>query len=292
METPEDLGTRADPPSHPDLLDWLAAEFMDPQTPVPVAAEPPRPWSLKHLHRLIAGSSAYRQASVLTPASLERDPANRLLGRGPRFRVEGETVQDIALKVSGLLSPKIGGPSVFPPLPDGVMSLAYGPITWNVSEGDDRYRRALYTFWKRSVPYPALLTFDAPAAEQSCVRRTRSNTPLQALTTLNEPTFHQAARWLAWRALAAADTDEQRSRWAFRQCVSRPPTDRETTVLLGLLAQARAEYTSRPGDAGRFAFADPKSPAPLPRGQTTTDLAAWSVVTRAMLNLDETITKE
>ena len=279
--TPEDFGTRAEKPSHPELLDWLASEFMD------------RGWSLKELHRLIVNSATYRQSSRIPPVLLEKDPYNRLIARGPRVRVDGESVQDIALKASGLLSEKIGGPSVFPPLPDGVMALAYGPIAWNVSEGDDRYRRAMYTFWKRSVPHPVLLTFDAPPAEQSCPRRMRSNTPLQALTTLNEPTFNQAARWLAWRALqVSAKSDADRAAWVFRQCVSRRPEPGELTTLVGLLGSARSEFTARPRDAAQFAFADPKNPAPLPTGMTIPDLAAWSTVARAVLNLDETITKE
>ncbi len=290
--TPEDFGVRSDPPSHPELLDWLASEFAEPRSKIPGSQVQPTPWSLKHLHRLIVNSATYRQSSRVTVELLERDPYSRLLARGPRVRVDGESVQDIALKAAGLLSPKIGGPSVFPPLPEGVMSLAYGPIPWNVSEGDDRYRRAMYTFWKRSVPHPAMLTFDAPAAEQSCVRRMRSNTPLQALVTLNEPTFNQAARWLAWRALGAAGSDAERATWAFRQCLSRKPSSQESTVLLKLLADARKEFGERPKDAPQFAFADPKNPPPLPAGATATDVAAWSTVTRAILNLDETITKE
>lgn len=295
VPTPEDFGTRADKPSHPELLDWLASELM---TPTFNVSRPTTdtghavPWSLKNLHRLIVSSATYRQSSRVTPELLEKDPYNRLLARGPRVRVDAEAVQDIALKASGLLSPKVGGPSVFPPLPDGVMALAYNQIAWNVSEGDDRYRRAMYTFWKRSVPYPAMLMFDTPAAEQSCVRRVRSNTPLQALTTLNEPTFNQAARWLAWRALSAAPSDESRAVWAFRQCVSRPPSPEESAVLLKLLAQARDEYATKSKEAAQFAFADPKNPAPLPSGTGVADLAAWSTVTRAILNLDETITKE
>lgn len=280
VPTPEDFGTRADKPSHPELLDWLASEFMR------------RGWSFKELHRLIVTSATYRQSSRVTPELLEKDPYNRLLARGPRVRVDAEAVQDIALKASGLLSPKVGGPSVFPPLPDGVMALAYNQMAWNVSEGDDRYRRAMYTFWKRSVPYPAMLMFDTPAAEQSCVRRNRSNTPLQALTTLNEPTFNQAARWLAWRALNAASSDNARAAWVFRQCVSRAPNANETAVLLKLLASAREEFISKPRDATQFAFADPKNPAPLPPDASVADLAAWSTVARAILNLDETITKE
>ncbi|HAB15761.1 MAG TPA: PSD1 and planctomycete cytochrome C domain-containing protein [Verrucomicrobiota bacterium] len=290
VEAPEDFGVRSPAPSNPELLDWLAAEFMGPRVSIP--AESPRPWSLKHLHRLIVNSRTYQQSSRVTPELLERDPYNHFLARGPRFRVDAEGVQDIALKVSGLLSPKVGGPSVFPPLPDGVMGLAYGPIPWNVSEGDDRYRRAMYTFWKRSVPYPAMMTFDAPTAEQSCVRRVRSNTPLQALVTLNEPTFHQAARWLAWRALAAHDTDQARATWAFRQCVSRVPTDQERVILLRLLDEARREFEMKSKEAAQFALSDPKSPPPLPANTTVTDLAAWTSVTRAILNLDETLTKE
>jgi hypothetical protein len=292
VTTPEDFGVRSDPPSHPELLDWLADEFAAPRLKIPGSNAQPTPWSLKHLHRLIVNSATYRQSSRVTADLLERDPYNRLLARGPRVRVDGEAVQDIALKAAGLLSPKVGGPSVFPPLPEGVMSLAYGPIPWNVSEGDDRYRRAMYTFWKRSVPHPAMLTFDAPAAEQSCVRRVRSNTPLQALTTLNEPTFNQAARWLAWRTLGAAGADAERVSWAFRQCLSRRPSSQEAAVLLKLLADARKEFAERPKDAPQFAFADPKNPPPLPAGATATDVAAWSAVTRAILNLDETITKE
>ncbi len=289
--TPEDFGVRSDPPSHPELLDWLAAEFMEP-TVADSSGAAPRPWSFKHLHRLIVSSATYRQASRVNPDLLEKDPYNRLLARGPRFRVEAEAVQDIALKVSGLLSPKIGGPSVFPPLPEGVMSLAYGPIPWNVSEGDDRYRRAMYTFWKRSVPYPAMMTFDAPSAEQSCVRRVRSNTPLQALVTLNEPTFNQAARWLAWRALSAAPADADRLVWAFRQCLGRHPDPAEVEVLAKLLGDARTEFAATSREAAQFALSDPKNPPPLPPGSSMTDLAAWTTVTRALLNLDETLTKE
>jgi hypothetical protein len=281
VTSPEDFGTRADKPSHPELLDWLAIEFMD------------RGWSLKAMHRLIVNSATYRQSSRVTPQLLEKDPYNRLLSRGPRFRVDSEIVQDIALSAAGLLSPKIGGPSVFPPLPDGVMQLAYGPIPWNVSEGDDRYRRGMYTFWKRSVPYPALTTFDSPQAEQSCVRRVRSNTPLQALITLNEPTFNNAARWLAWRLLNdTALNDQARMSRGFRLVLARKPSPKEAAALMSLLDSARADFDSRPKDAALFAFADPKNPAPLPDGVNVPRLAAWTTVSRALLNLDETVTKE
>ncbi len=281
VTTPEDFGVRSEAPSHPELLDWLAGEFVQ------------SGWSLKGLHRVIVSSATYRQSSRVTPALLEKDAYNRLLARSPRLRVEAETIQDIALRASGLLSPKIGGPSVFPLLPEGVMSLSYGPIPWNISEGDDRYRRAMYTFWKRSVPYPALVTFDAPTAEQSCVRRMRSNTPLQALVTLNEPTFNQAARWLGYRALSeGGKNDDARLAFAFRVCTARQPDAKELKALRSLLTDARAEFAASAKDAATVAFADPKNPVPLPAGANTVDLAAWSAVSRALLNLDETITKE
>ena len=178
--TSEDLGLQCDPPSHPELLDWLAVEFME------------NGWSLKHLHRLIVTSAVYRQSSRPTPELLARDPYNRLLARGPRSRVDAELVRDIALAASGVLDPKIGGPSVCPPAPAFLFQppTSYGPKVWNEAAGPERYRRALYTFRYRSVPYPMLQAFDAPNGDFACVRRTRSNTPLQALTTLNEPIYH------------------------------------------------------------------------------------------------------
>lgn len=291
VTTPEDFGTRADPPSHPELLDALALEFTEPRLTLPGESHP-TPWSLKHLHRLITHSATYRQDSRTTPTLLEKDPYNRQLARGARFRVEAETIQDIALQAAGILSPKIGGPSVFPTLPDGVMQISYGPIPWNVSEGEDRYRRGLYTFWKRSVPYPALMSFDAPASEQSCARRTRSNTPLQALTTLNEPTFNTAAKWLAFRTLhEGGNTDASRIRHAFRLCTARVPDAQETQSLMRLLQQAQAEFDRNPTQAAQAAFPDPKNPAPLPIGTTLPQLAAWSAVARTLLNLDETLTR-
>ena len=179
VATAEDLGTQGEPPSHPELLDWLAVELMD------------NGWSLKHIHRLIVTSATYQQSSAVTPELLARDPDNRLLARGPRYRVDAEIVRDIALAASGLLNDKIGGPSVYPPAPEFLFQppASYGPKTWDDDTGADRYRRALYTFRFRSVPYPVLQNFDAPNGEVACVRRVRSNTPLQALTTLNEPLF-------------------------------------------------------------------------------------------------------
>ena len=189
VATSEDLGVQCEPPSHPELLDWLAVEFME------------SGWSLKHLHRLIANSATYRQSSRVTAPLLQRDPYNRLLARGPRFRVDAEIVRDIALSASGLLDPKIGGPSVCPPAPAFLFQppVSYGPKVWNEAIGIERYRRAFYTFRYRSVPYPMLQAFDAPNGDFACVRRSRSNTPLQALATLNEPIYLECAGH--WRCL-------------------------------------------------------------------------------------------
>jgi len=227
----EDFGTRSEMPSHPELLDWLACEFMD------------RGWSVKAMHRLIVGSATYRQSSHVTPALYARDPYNRLLARGPRFRVEAEIVRDIALKSSGLLNTKLGGPSIYAPAP-GFLFLppaSYAPFPRSDESGPDRYRRALYTFRRRSTPYPLLATFDAPNGDFSCVRRLRSNTPLQALTTLNETLFVECAQALARQALEhGGSTDAERVAYAFRRVLGRVPTGDEHKVLLGLLnAQSR-----------------------------------------------------
>lgn len=184
VSTSEDLGTQSEAPSHPELLDWLAVEFMD------------HGWSVKTLHRRIVNSATYRQSSRITPELYERDPNNRLLARGPRFRVEGEIVRDIALAASGLLNEKIGGRSVMPPAPSFLFQppASYAPFPWKDEAGLEKYRRALYTFRRRSTPYPALQTFDVPNADQACVRRLRSNSPLQALVSLNEPIFVECAQ--------------------------------------------------------------------------------------------------
>src|SRR5690606_9860599 len=186
VETSEDLGTQAPPPSHPELLDWLAVEMMEPVAGAPGDGRSGlTPWSLKHLHRLIVNSSTYRQSSRVTPELLERDPYNRLLARGARFRLEAEAIRDMALPESGILEPERGGLPVYPPAPAFLFlpPASYGPKVWNEETGRGRYRRALYTFRYRSVPYPVLQTFDAPTGDFSCVRRVRSNTPLQALTS-------------------------------------------------------------------------------------------------------------
>ena len=276
--TPEDIGTRCERPSHPELLDWLACEFMD------------SGWDMKSLHRLIVQSAAYRQASRVSPALLANDPYNRLLARGPRFRVDAEIVQDIALSASGLLNPKIGGPSVRPPIPASVGDTVYGGFSWPESAGEDRYRRGMYTFWKRSLPFPSLIAFDAPTAENACPRRVRSNTPLQALTTLNEKTFVEAAQAMGLRVLKEAGPDDSsRATYAFRLCTGRAPTERELTSLLRFWEEQYRYFEDRSAAALAVAIADPKN---IPPDVNVHKAAAWAMVSRAILNLDETITKE
>jgi hypothetical protein len=283
VETVEDFGTQSSPPAHPELLDWLAVELME------------HGWSLKHMHRLIVTSAAYRQSSRVTPELLERDPYNKLLARGPRFRVDAEIVRDIALATSGLLNPEIGGPSVYPPAPEFLFQppVSYGPKNWHTETGAERYRRALYTFRYRSVPYPMLQTFDAPPGEAACVRRSRSNTPLQALTTLNEPLFLEAARALAFKTLEqGGKSPAERLSYAFRRCVSREPNEAESTELLGLLARQQKRYAAGELNAWGMLEASPAFQGHLPGGATPAEAAAWTAVSRVLLNLDETITKE
>lgn len=260
VETSEDLGSQGALPSHPELLDWLAVEFME------------HGWSQKHLHRLIVTSATYRQSSKVTPELLAHDPFNRWLARGPRLRVDAESVRDIALAASGLLDRTVGGPSVYPPAPEFLFQppASYGPKVWKQDAGAEKYRRALYTFRFRSVPYPALQAFDAPTGDFSCTRRSRSNTPLQALTTLNEPLFVECAAALAARTLReGGEQDVGRLNYAFQCCAARTPTSEEAAILLDLLQRQR----SRTGDSA-------------------TDMVPWTVVARVLLNLDETITKE
>ncbi len=278
VSSSEDLGTQSDPPTHPELLDWLAVEFMD------------SGWAMKKLHRLIVTSATYRQSSRLTPELLARDPGNHLLARAPRFRVDAEIVRDVALSASGLLTEHIGGPSAYPPLPGFLLlpPASYGPKVWKEDTGPDRFRRALYTFRFRSVPYPALEAFDAPNGDFACVKRARSNTPLQALTALNEPLFVECARGLAGRVLREAATDETRLERAFRLCVGRRPEKAEAQVLANMLAKERKRFAS-PGAKPEELLAG--GPA-LPVGRAPAEAAAWVAVARVLLNLDETMTRE
>ena len=272
VETPDDLGLQGAAPSHSELLDWLAVEFMD------------SGWSLKHLCGLIAGSATYGQSSHIEASAGAEDPYNRRLARGPRFRVDAEIVRDIALRVSGTLDPTVGGPSVYPPAPKFLFQppASYGPKVWNEETGSDRYRRGLYTFRFRSVPYPMLETFDAVPGNVACVRRPRSNTPLQALVTLNEPMSMELARRFGRLIIDEGGGDDRsRIEFAMRRAVSRGPTDREWGILNAYLHTQRARLADGSLDPNAL-VGDPDAD----------EWAAWSLVARALINLDETITKE
>ena len=254
VATENDFGTQGAPPTHPELLDWLSSEFVR------------RGWSLKAMQRLVVTSSTYRQSSRARPELRDVDPYNKLLGRQTRLRLEAETIRDVALASSGLLCREIGGPGVYPPQPQGVFRFTQTAKYWKESQGPDRYRRGMYTYFWRSSPYPLLTTFDAPDATLACTRRMRSNTPLQALTLANDPAFFEMAQGLAARVLREAPpSDNERIRHAFRICLARLPEERESRRLTELLVKQR-----------RF-FAEG---------------AAWTAVARVLLNLDEFITRE
>jgi len=296
VNTPEDFGMQSEPPSHPELLDWLACEFMQPSVDLGKKSLGLfQPWSLKHIHRLIVASATYRQESKTTPELYAKDPYNRLLARGSRLRVEGEIVRDIALSASGLLNPKIGGRSVFSPAPEFLFQppASYAPFPWKEEDGPDRYRRALYTFRRRSTPYPVLQVFDAPNGDFSCVRRMRSNTPLQALALLNETVFVECAQALARKVLEAGGaTDSDRLTYAFRRVLARVPSKEETSELLGLLEKQKQRIAEGWVNAAEIATGKNERPQNLPAGVSPAQLAAYTVVSRVLLNLDETITKE
>jgi hypothetical protein len=260
VETENDFGTRGASPSHPELLDWLAWEFMR------------QGWSLKALHRRIVMSAAYRQSSHARRDLEPIDPRNRLLARQARLRIEAEVVRDVALAASGLLDRRVGGPSVFPPQPAGVSQFTQVKQAWKADEDIRRYRRGMYTYLRRSSPHPALATFDAPDASTACTRRDRSNTPLQALTLLNDAGFTECAYGLAARLLRAVDP----VRLGFRLCLCRQPSQAEGKRLGEFLSGQRAYYAANParapGKAGRK--------------------AALVLLARVLLNLDEQITRE
>jgi mono/diheme cytochrome c family protein len=272
VETSEDFGTQGESPSHPALLDWLATEFM-------------RGWSLKAIHKTIVMSATYRQSSKASPKLLQRDPYNRLLARGPRLRLEAEMIRDQALAISGLLSKKMGGPSVFPPQPDGLWQMVYSGDKWDTSKGDDRYRRGLYTFWRRTMPHPAMTTFDAPSREFCVVKRTRSNTPLQALNLLNDPAYIEAAQALARRLVAEGGaTDPERIAFGLRLCLARAGSKAEIDRLTALYHEQFTHFKNN-SDAAR------KMAGEKCNADEAASLAAWTVVANVLLNLDELITK-
>jgi mono/diheme cytochrome c family protein len=262
VETSEDFGTQSTPPSHPALLDWLATEFMA------------RNWDMKAMNRLIVTSATYRQSSNATPALLAKDPQNVLLARGPRFRMEAEMIRDTVLAASGLLSPKVGGKSVYPYQPDGVWDTPYSSERWMESQGEDKHRRGLYTFWRRTAPYASFLALDATSREECTVRRIRTNTPLQALALLNDMGMFEAAQAMAKQMPADVD---QAIVWTFRSCLARQPRKAELDRLKKLYTGLRAKYAADPDRAKKIAG--------------TPDLAAKTMLANTILNLDETITK-
>ena len=281
VETSEDFGTRAAVPEHREVLDWLAVDFME------------HGWSQKHLIKTILSTATYQQSSRTTPAMLERDPRNRLLTRGPRFRLEAEVIRDSALSIAGLLTLKVGGPSIFPPVPQSVLDFNYfKPDYWLPAEGPERYRRALYVFRKRSMPDPALSNFDAPNGDLACARRPRSNTPLSALTSLNEPIFVEAAQALAQRVLREGGADDAaRADYAYQLCTARPIKPEELQSVLELLDEYRARLRKGELKAGQVAFSSFTKLDNLPVDATPNDIAAWTIISRVLLNLDETMTK-
>jgi len=285
VRTPGDFGVRGERPSHPELLDWLAADLVAGAG----AGEMARPWSRKALIKRIVQSATYRQSSRHRRELQEVDPQNRLLARQNRLRVEGEIVRDISLDAAGLLSRKVGGPSVYPPLPPGIAELSYaGNFKWNVSTGEDRYRRGMYTFFKRTSPHPNLTTFDCPDANLACLERRASNTPLQALTTLNNESFAEAARAFANRILMEPSmaSDTERLVQAFRISVARAPQADETRQLEELLAASTAWYAERLDQARELTGKSTVAGVPPERH------AAWIAAARVLLNLDEFVTRE
>jgi hypothetical protein len=277
VRTSDDFGAQGERPTHPQLLDWLATELVR------------SGWDGKHLLKRMVMSAAYRQSSRVTPQALEADPENRWLSRGPRFRMSAEMVRDQALLASGLLSPKMYGPPVRPPRPTLGLKAAFGGSTdWETSAGADRYRRAIYTEWRRSLPYPSMATFDAPNREVCTVRRERTNTPLQALVTLNDPVYVEAAQALGRRMAEHAGDAAARTRFGFRLCLSRHPEQQELDRLVQLYTTSLDRFRTAPEQAERMA-ADPLGP--IPPGQDVAELAAWTVVGNVLLNLDETLMK-
>ncbi len=270
VATLQDFGLQGELPSHPDLLDWLALEFVE------------GGWSTKRLHRLIVTSATYKQASRVTPEMLARDPNNRLLTRGPRVRLEAEMVRDLVLRSSGLLAMKLGGPSVFPPQPPEVTTEgAYGRLDWRVSEGLDRYRRGLYTFMKRTAPFALFGTFDGPSGEVCVARREVSNTPLQALTMLNDAAVLEGARELGRQLAEDKRPVEDRVRSLFCRVLTRPPSSEETAALVGFYRSQKERLQKKELDAAALAGAS----------KSAVERAAWAALARVLFNLDETITK-
>ena len=276
VETVEDFGIQGSPPSHRELLDRLAIALRE------------QDWSLKRFLKAVVLSETYRRSSEAHREADEIDPQQRLLARFPRLRLDAEAIRDSSLAAAGLLGDRMFGPPVFPPQPEGVWTVIYSGSTWNTSTGEDRHRRGLYTYWRRTVPYPAMATFDAPSREVCVSRRSRTNTPLQALVTLNDPAFVECAQGLARQALAIGGNDLARLDAMMLRTLGRPPTAAEADELRSLLEDQWIEWSARPRDARRFAE-DPIGP--LPSGVDPVEAAAWTAAASVLLNLDEFLVK-
>jgi hypothetical protein len=277
VESEEDFGLQGIPPSNQELLDYLAATFRDELK-----------WSQKALLKQIVLSATYRQSGATTPDRLAKDPNNLLFSRGPRFRLGAEVLRDQALAVSGLLSAKMNGPSVMPPQPDGIWKTVYSGVKWETSQGEDRYRRALYTFWRRTSPYPSLTTFDAGSGEFCVIRRVRTNTPLQALVLLNDPAFVEAAGALGKQMVQQkSPAPKDRIAYGFRRVLSRTPAEAELTRLVHLYETTLAELKAKPDGAAALL----KSANSVAEGSVGSEQAAYTVIANVLLNLDEALTK-
>jgi len=281
VRTEEDFGTQGERPSHPGLLDWLAVEFMDSD------------WSMKHIHRTIVMSATYQQSSRISPDALQRDPKNRLLARGPRMRLSAEMIRDHALTASGLLVNALGGPPVYPPQPGGIWRHVGRNAPKYVIENDgDRFRRGIYVVWRRGAPYPSFVNFDAPDRASCVVQRARTNTPLQALTLMNDPAYVEMAMAMAGRILTEAPADDVASRatYGFRLATGREPNARELQAVSDLVTREKKQFESDPKLAEAL-INDIEGWKP-PRDLSRVDLAAWFFAAHVLLNLDETITQD
>ncbi len=280
VESNSDFGIMGARPSHPQLLDWLAAEFVESQ------------WDYRHMLKMMVTSAAYRQSGKVSPEKLEQDPFNRLLARGPRTRLDAEPIRDLALAAAGLLSPKIGGPSVKPYQPDGIWEAVAMPQsdtrTYQQDRGESLYRRSLYTIWKRTAAPATMEIFNAPAREVFCVQRDRTNTPLQALALLNDPQFVEASRELAALAIQSSSATDARADFITLRLLSRRLDDEERKVVHASLATMMEIYRANPSDAKKLITTGAKPP---PQDIDPAELAAWTIVTSQILNLDETITR-
>jgi hypothetical protein len=302
----EDFGTQSDPPTHPELLDWLAVELMDGRTSLTTTTtrtasetasntatnDQPRKWSMKHLHRLIVTSATYKQSSSVNPILLGRDPTNKLYARGPRFRIDAELVRDNALAISGLLSTKMAGPPIMPPQPDGIWRhVGRNAPKWKAATNEDRFRRGIYIVWRRSAPYPSMVTFDAPDRSACTAKRPRTNTPLQALTLLNDPAYVEFALALAQRILLENKGENLQAKldYGFQLCTGRLPNPKERTILLATLTNAQKDIAANKAAISQLLSA--ARTLQLDKTLEPADLAAWFRVANVLLNLDETITK-